>query len=177
MNKITTVLTLVGLCLVIYGLVGIWEIRRRVVDLEKSSTHVITTEVVVPIDQLDLLDIAVAEAKAADVPPPYFVNLVSAESAWNAEARGLAGEIGLCQIMSAAAVDVGITGWETDQKLNLRVGARYLRLCYDRTHGDWWWAAVAYNWGIGNVGKARGDRLRVPEGVRKYADKIVGAGK
>ncbi|TMV60437.1 lytic transglycosylase domain-containing protein, partial [Thioclava sp. BHET1] len=73
-------------------------------------------------------------AQAAGVPVDLYLRLVQQESGWNQQAVSPRGARGLAQLMPQTARDLGID--INDPRENLRGGARYLRMMYDR-YGSW----------------------------------------
>jgi soluble lytic murein transglycosylase-like protein len=60
------------------------------------------------------------------------------------------------QLLPVAVEDVG-GSWSSvikDWRANLYLGAKYLKVCRERTH-SWQEAIVAYNWGIAHVEEFR----------------------
>ena len=97
---------------------------------------------------------------------------VARESSWNPIAVGAAGEIGLLQLLPAAIADTGLSGDPFDPWTNLRMGARYLQMQFQR-FGSWPLALAAYNGGGGNVNRSvreRGDAWLsgMSSGARAY---------
>jgi len=81
------------------------------------------------------------------------------ESALDAKAVSRAGAAGLWQFMPGTAVDEGLeVGSLVDERFDpyksSDAAARYLKKLYD-IHGDWALALASYNWGSGNLTKAR----------------------
>lgn len=90
------------------------------------------------------LDEAKAAAAEHGVPEDLFLRLVQRESGWNAGAISHKGATGLAQLMPGTADLMGVD--INDPVDNLRGGARYLRMMYDR-FGSWRLALAAYNAG------------------------------
>ncbi|WP_076366282.1 lytic transglycosylase domain-containing protein [Phaeovulum vinaykumarii] len=101
----------------------------------------------------EFLAAAKAAARAHGVPEDLFLRLVQQESGWNPGAVSPKGAQGLAQLMPATAARLGVNA--ADPHDNLRGGARYLRMMYDR-FGNWRLALAAYNAG--------------PEAVARYGD-------
>lgn len=81
------------------------------------------------------------------------------ESALDPKAVSRAGAGGLWQFMPGTAVDEGLeVGSLVDERFDpyksSEAAARYLKKLYD-IHGDWALALASYNWGSGNLTKAR----------------------
>jgi soluble lytic murein transglycosylase-like protein len=116
-------------------------------------------------------DIAEEAGFRHGVPAGIMSRLVARESGGNPAARGLAGELGLCQFMPATWGEWGRGDWR-DPAANADAAARYLAWLKGQV-GDWWRAAAAYNWGIGRVMQTTDDRM-IPASVAAYADAVAG---
>jgi len=92
----------------------------------------------------EYLDEAKAAAAEYDIPEDLFLRLVQRESGWNPGAVSHKGATGLAQLMPDTARLLGVD--IDDPVQNLRGGARYLRMMYDR-FGSWRLALAAYNAG------------------------------
>lgn len=118
-----------------------------------------------------------AEEYARD---PLWADLVETiiyvESGGDPNARGVAGEQGLMQLMPATARDLHVDD-PFDPEQNVRGGTDYLRWLYSRyQHPEidpWPWVLAAYNWGPVNVDQVLGEWGRVPSTVREYAENIL----
>ena len=102
-----------------------------------------------------------------------FAALVWAESSFRPDARSPAGALGLSQLMPATWVE-----WQKrvkagndvfDPRQNLRAGAAYLAWCLEQVDGDGWEAAVAYQWGAGNIAAG----VPIPATTAEYANKVI----
>jgi soluble lytic murein transglycosylase-like protein len=94
--------------------------------------------------------IARREALARGLPPEMADAVMRVESAYRADARGAAGEIGLMQVMPPTARMLGFTG--TLQELaepeaNIALGVRYLAEAWRLAGGDICTAAMKYRAG------------------------------
>ena len=96
----------------------------------------------------EYLEIARDAARAHNVPEDLFLRLVQRESGWNPVAVSHKGATGLAQLMPDTAALLGVD--INDPHENLRGGARYLRMMYDK-FGSWRLALAAYNAGPGAV--------------------------
>lgn len=96
----------------------------------------------------EYLEVAREAARAHDVPEDLFLRLVQRESGWNPSAVSHKGATGLAQLMPGTADLLGVD--IADPFQNLRGGARYLRMMYDK-FGSWRLALAAYNAGPGAV--------------------------
>ncbi len=99
------------------------------------------------------LEVAREAARANDVPEDLFLRLVQRESGWNPTAVSHKGATGLAQLMPGTADLLGVD--IADPLQNLRGGARYLRMMYDK-FGSWRLALAAYNAGPGAVAEHGG---------------------
>jgi soluble lytic murein transglycosylase-like protein len=96
----------------------------------------------------EYLEAAREAARAHDVPEDLFLRLVQQESGWNPYAVSVKGATGLAQLMPGTADMLGVD--ISNPKSNLKGGARYLRMMYDK-FGSWRLALAAYNAGPGAV--------------------------
>ncbi len=96
----------------------------------------------------EYLEIARAAARDHDVPEDLFLRLVQQESGWNPGAVSAKGATGLAQLMPETAAFLGVD--ITDPQQNLKGGAKYLRMMYNK-FGSWRLALAAYNAGPGAV--------------------------
>ncbi|AWB48712.1 lytic transglycosylase [Gemmobacter aquarius] len=117
----------------------------------------------------EYLETAKAAARAHDVPEDLFLRLVQQESGWNPGAVSPKGATGLAQLMPGTADLLGVD--IDDPEENLRGGARYLRMMYDK-FGSWKLALAAYNAGPKAVEAAGG----VPDfdETQNYVKAILG---
>jgi soluble lytic murein transglycosylase len=104
-------------------------------------------------------DMVVPIANEYDIPPLLFYSLIRQESMFNPYITSSAGASGLGQLMPATAREnVSLLGWPQNYderdlrlgKINLRLGAYYLRRMQNYLKGDLQAALVAYNAGPGN---------------------------
>lgn len=117
----------------------------------------------------EYLETAKAAARAHNVPEDLFLRLVQQESGWNPGAVSPKGATGLAQLMPGTADLLGVD--IDDPEENLRGGARYLRMMYDK-FGSWKLALAAYNAGPKAVEAAGG----VPDfdETQNYVKAILG---
>ncbi|MGQ0549818.1 MAG: transglycosylase SLT domain-containing protein [Armatimonadota bacterium] len=99
-----------------------------------------------------------AAAQAAGIDPLLLLALVREESRYDPDAISPARAVGLSQVLPSTAQAMTSDRSYTAQKLrdpaiNLRLGARYLRLQLDRFGGDVRLALAAYNAGPGSARK------------------------
>ncbi len=99
------------------------------------------------------LETAREAASSQNIPEAIFLRLIKQESGWNPGAVSPKGAIGLTQLMPATARLMQVDALAPDE--NLRGGARYLRMMFDR-FGNWPMALAAYNAGPEAVVKYRG---------------------
>ena len=94
--------------------------------------------------------IARREALARGLPPEMADAVMRVESAYRAEARGAAGEIGLMQVMPPTARMLGFAGTLEELALpenNIPLGVRYLAEAWRLARGDICTAAMKYRAG------------------------------
>lgn len=119
----------------------------------------------------EYVQIARVAARDNDVPEDLFLRLVHQESRWNSAAVSHKGAIGLAQLMPDTAQTLRVD--PNDPEQNLKGGARYLRMMYER-FGSWRLALAAYNAGPGAVESHGG----IPpfDETRDYVAIILGTG-
>ena len=102
------------------------------------------------------------------IPEALFQKLIQTESAFDLHAKSPRGAMGLGQIMSATAKELGLVigdektpGSVWHPESNLDASARYLKKLYDKYQKEgitgeeaWNFAAGAYNAGMGNIARA-----------------------
>lgn len=131
----------------------------------KSAAHEIPADLAAAIH-----DIAVAEG----IDPDLAFSLVKVESQFAARAVSPVGAVGLTQVMPSTAFELepGLRHHDLfDERTNLRLGFRYLRLMIRQYRGDLRLALLAYN-----RGPARVDSIRKSGGNpgNGYAGKVLG---
>lgn len=89
----------------------------------------------------------------------------------NGTTRSSAGAVGIMQIIPRWHPEVGEAG-ALDPHRAIPYAAKYLRQLRDQ-FGTWTLALAAYNWGPGNLSKARDDRSKWPQETRTYVDEIT----
>jgi soluble lytic murein transglycosylase-like protein len=100
--------------------------------------------------QMELSSIVNRYALAAGVPAALARAVVRVESDWDQSMTGLAGEIGLMQIMPQTARDMGFADAEDDlydPETNIRWGVRYLAEAWRLAEGDVCQTVLKYNAG------------------------------
>lgn len=117
----------------------------------------------------EYLDDAKAAASEYGVPEDLFLRLVQRESGWNAAAVSHKGATGLAQLMPDTARLMGVD--INDPADNLRGGARYLRMMYDK-FGSWRLALAAYN--AGPMAVEANDGIPPYQETQDYVAAILG---
>lgn len=117
----------------------------------------------------EYLDEAKAAAAEYSIPEDLFLRLVQRESGWNPGAVSHKGATGLAQLMPGTAELLGVD--INDPEDNLRGGARYLRMMYDR-FGSWRLALAAYN--AGPMAVEANDGIPPYEETQNYVKAILG---
>jgi len=100
--------------------------------------------------QMELGSIVNRYAAAAGVPTALARAVVRVESDWDQSMTGLAGEIGLMQIMPETAREMGFAESEDDlyePETNIRWGVRYLAEAWRLAEGDVCQTVLKYNAG------------------------------
>lgn len=113
---------------------------------------------------------AEAAAKEYGIDPRLFDALIEAESGYQTNAVSSKGAVGLGQLMSGTAAEMGVTD-RTDPLQNLRASAKYFSQQLRNFNGDPSLALAAYNAGPNRI-KQLG---RVPDNgeTREYVDRIL----
>ena len=96
-------------------------------------------------------------ARKYGIPVGIFRGLITAESTWNPDARGITGAIGLTQVMPETAKSLGFEPADlaSNPVMQLEAGAKYLSSMYELFQ-NWDHALAAYNAGPHNVRKHKG---------------------
>lgn len=94
--------------------------------------------------------------------------VIKAESDFQPLSTSPKGAMGLMQLMSGTARDMGVED-PFDPVDNIMGGTRYLRLLMDRYEENVDRALAAYNWGMGNLERSDG---RLPEETRTYISRV-----
>lgn len=115
------------------------------------------------------MTLARAAARRYGIPEGLFLRLVQQESGWNHGAVSSKGARGLAQLMPATARKLGVDAQDAAE--NLRGGARYLKMMYQR-FGSWRLALAAYNAGPDAVQKYGG--IPPYRETRNYVRAILG---
>lgn len=92
------------------------------------------------------------------IPAALVKGVIATESAFNPNAVGGAGEIGLMQVMPATARELGVRDPQTlfDPAIAISTGVKYLAALLSRFGGRLQLAVAGYNAGPGNVDAQRG---------------------
>ncbi|MGA9071865.1 MAG: lytic transglycosylase domain-containing protein [Terracidiphilus sp.] len=83
-----------------------------------------------------------------------------------------AGARGIMQLMPGTAAQLGVN--PDDAAQNLQGGKNYLAQLFAK-FGNWVDALAAYNWGMGNVMKAKAENRPYPSSVNDYVNKVLGS--
>lgn len=112
-------------------------------------------------------------AERHGVPPDLFYAVVSAESSFRPGVVSRMGAVGLAQVKPSTAAELrpGLERWELfAPRVNLDVGAKYLRRLLDRYGGNRASALAAYN--VGPARLARASETGEPNGGR-YVRRVL----
>jgi soluble lytic murein transglycosylase-like protein len=112
-----------------------------------------------------VIDLISEAAGRWGVPASLAIAVAERESGFRQSAVGTSGEIGVFQLMPAAASDMGVNRESLDG--NIEGGVRYLRSMFDQ-FGDWGTALAAYNAGPGNV-----SRGVIPDSTKQYVSAVL----
>ncbi|WP_246729860.1 lytic transglycosylase domain-containing protein [Methylocystis sp. MJC1] len=99
-----------------------------------------------------LIDMVRAEAKIRSVPEDLAQAVAYIESAYDPEARGAVGEIGLMQVLPSTAAMMGFKGVLSDLSIprtNIYYGVSYLAKAWRLSNGDVCRALMKYRAGLG----------------------------
>ena len=120
-------------------------------------------------------DLARQDAQAAGIPADLFINQINQESGFDPNARGAAGEIGMCQFLPSTAAGLGVNPADPASCLK---GMADMMGRYYRQYGGYDYALAGYNCGGGCLASAVkwGDAwyLHIPRGSRSYICAIMG---
>jgi len=119
--------------------------------------------------RMELAAIVNRLAREAQLPPEFVRAIVRVESDWDQDLTGLAGEIGLMQIMPATARYMGFV--DSNEALyvpetNIRWGIRYLAEAYRLASGDLCQTVLKYNAGHG--------AMKMTAAAEKYCTRVRG---
>ena len=118
----------------------------------------------------DVKSLVIEEAKRQGVPPSLALSVADQESGFNVNARGAAGEIGVMQLMPAAAQEMGVN--REDVRDNIKGGVGYLAKQMQATGGVPEAALANYNAGPGAATKARETGTSYPSSTNDYISSI-----
>lgn len=122
-----------------------------------------------PLDRRDLDALIEEQAREQGLDPLLVRAVVRAESDFDPRTVSSAGAMGLMQLMPGTASDLGVED-AFDPAENLKGGTRYLKMMLDKYGNNLERALAAYNWGPGNLDRARTGRL--PEETRTYIQRV-----
>lgn len=125
------------------------KVNDRMAGMSDEQLGVIT-----PIEDQEMNTHIITEAQRFGVDPKLVLAMIEQESGGKQSARSKKGAIGLMQLMSATAKDLGVD--PKDPKQNVTGGIRYIKQLLDRYDGNVRLALAAYNGGMGNVDKYKG---------------------
>ena len=111
--------------------------------------------------------------KANGLPAGLMRRMAYQESRFNPAARSPVGAQGLMQFMPATAKDFGIDPLNPAQ--SIAAAGKYMAQLHKST-GNWKEAVSAYNWGLGNVLKARKGLKKYPAETLAYQQIAVDVG-
>lgn len=136
----------------------------RMTNIGITSARIITDIKMAVTDSYRAKYQSVADGYAAQykIPAPLLSAVISKESSWNPYAVGSAGEIGLGQLKTGTASDLGVNPWNPAE--NIKGTAAYLAQQFAK-FGNWSDALGAYNQGAGNYNN---------ENAQTYASSILG---
>jgi hypothetical protein len=120
-------------------------------------------------------------AQKYKVNPNLIAAIIKKESTFKNNLRSGAGAMGYMQLMPGTARDLGVRN-AMDPTQNIMGGTKYIRQMLENYGGNVELALAAYNWGAGNLNKARrrygsswsSIRSHAPKETRDYVDKIMG---
>lgn len=124
-----------------------------------------------------LRDMVAGVAKETGVPQQFAMNVAEAESGYNPSAVSPAGARGVMQLMPGTAKELGVNPDVPHE--NIKGGVNYLGKMLNMFGGSAPLAAMAYNWGPGNVKSylENGTGVNgqpIPEETKKYVEKTTG---
>jgi hypothetical protein len=115
-----------------------------------------------------------------NIDPFYVAAVISVESRFGTEALSHAGALGLMQLMPSTAKEISQrkTGKKSYPRLkhprtNIELGISYLKQLEKKYKGDRFLVLSAYNWGQGNVDRARKAGKAIPKSVQRYANTVT----
>jgi len=143
-----------------------------------------------------ILECITKAAEAFSLDKKLLTLLIAQESAFNPTATSSCGAVGMCQLMlSTAQVDAfnalkkGLSREELqklcpegeintknlkDIRLNIMLGAAYLKKLLTMYNGDVELALIAYNWGMGHANKIKNKKsFKIPTETYGYVTNIV----
>lgn len=120
----------------------------------------------------------IKEATAHSIDPVFIASIIQTESSFNPEARGLAGEVGLMQIMPSTAKEIAERlkiHWRGPKTLldpvnNIRIGTAYVSQLRDFFGNEPSRYISAYNVGPGKILKIENKKMDLP---KFYSTKVL----
>ena len=124
---------------------------------------------------------AIVEVAVREKVDPFFIAaVISIESKFANTAVSPVGARGLMQLMPSTArslskmpVGSGLHAQLYDTRANIDLGVKYLQSLDAKYNGDKVLALSAYNWGPGNIDRAKVERRHIPSSVLNYATTIL----
>ena len=104
--------------------------------------------------------------------PKLVLALMSRESSFRANAVSSSGAIGLGQLLSSTAKDMGVTDPYNPEE-NIKATSKYLALLIKKWNGNVTLALASYKIGHGNVTKILKAGKDLPQSTRKYINDIM----
>jgi hypothetical protein len=128
-----------------------------------------------------IVNIVDQAAQKYKVNPNLIAAIIKKESTFKNNLVSPAGARGYMQLMPGTARDLGVRN-PMDPTQNIMGGVKYIRQMLENYGGNTELALAAYNWGPGNLNKARrrygsswsAIRSHAPKETRDYVDKIMG---
>lgn len=123
-------------------------------------------------------------SKDNDLDPLFVASVISSESGFRTKARSSVGALGLMQLRPSTAREVlekmteqdggaKIKQYLENPEINIRLGIEYLKQLERSYNGNRYLALAAYNWGPGNLAKAKRKGRKIPGSVQHYASSIL----
>lgn len=113
-----------------------------------------------------------AASKKYGVPESLIKGIIATESGGNPEAVSPVGASGLMQLMPGTAKWLGVEN-SRDPQQNIEGGVKYIAMMLKQQNGDVKDALSAYNWGPGNLARAKKNKTSLPKETREYSLKVL----